>query len=300
MPVKVNSSNSGNTITHYGGQALIEGVLMRGRSFVVAAMRKPDNSIYVEFEKLEGIYTSALIKIPFLRGLVILWDSLFLGMKFITKSANMQAEDDAKIEGPTLYFSLFISITLAIGLFFVLPTFIVELISRLVKISSIVMNVVEGFVRLIILIGYIWAIGKSKDIARVFAYHGAEHKTINAYENGVEINAENIKLFPLAHPRCGTSFLLTLVFLSIILFSLVGPLPLFIKIISRIAFIPFVAMLAYEIIRWMSDHLENPIVKIMTYPNLLLQKLTTREPSPEMLEVALTSFNKLLELENKG
>ena len=298
--MKDKSSKSENRIAHYGGQALIEGVLMRGRSFVVAAMRKPDNTIHVEYEKLEGIYTSALVKIPFLRGLVILWDSLFLGMKFITKSANMQADDDAKIEGPALYFSLFVSITLAIGLFFVLPTFLVELISRLVRISPILMNVVEGFVRLVILVGYIWAIGQSKDIARVFAYHGAEHKTINAYENGVEINAVNIRFFPLAHPRCGTSFLLTLVFLSIILFSLVGPLPLFIKILSRIAFIPLVAMLAYELIRWMSDHLENPIVKVMTYPNLLLQKLTTREPSPEMLEVALTSFNKLIELENAG
>ena len=177
---------------------------------------------------------------------------------------------------------------------------LVELISRLMKFSPVVMNIVEGIIRLVILIGYIWAIGQSKDIARVFAYHGAEHKTINAYENGIEINADNVKLFPLAHPRCGTSFLLTLVFLSIILFSLVGPLPFFIKILSRIAFIPIVAMLAYELIRWMSDHLENPIVKMMTYPNLLLQKLTTREPSSEMLEVALTSFNKLLELENAG
>lgn len=293
-------SNTDNRITHYGGQALIEGVLMRGKSFVVAAMRKPDKTIHVEYEKLEGIYTSALVKVPFLRGLVILWDSLFLGMKFITKSANLQVDDDAKIEGPALYFSLFISITLAIGLFFVLPTFLVELISRLINVSLVLMNIFEGLIRLIILVGYIWAIGQAKDIARVFAYHGAEHKTINAYENGIEINAENIKLFPLAHPRCGTSFLLTLVFLSIILFSLIGPLPFFIKILSRIAFIPVVAMLAYELIRWMSDHLENPIVKVMTFPNLLLQKLTTREPSPDMLEVAITSFNKLIELENAG
>jgi len=289
-----------NRITHYGGQALIEGVLMRGRSYVVAAMRKPDKTIYLEHEKLEGIYTSSLIKIPFLRGLVILWDSLFLGMKFITKSANLQADDDAKIEGPMLYISLLISISLAIGLFFILPAFIAEMISRLIMISPTLLNIAEGFVRLFILIGYIGIIGKSKDIARVFAYHGAEHKTINAYENGIEINIENIKLFPLAHPRCGTSFLMTLVFLSIILFSLFGPLPFLIKILSRIAFIPIVAMLAYELIRWMSDHLENPIVKIMTYPNLLLQKLTTREPSTEMLEVALTSFNKLIELEKAG
>ncbi len=294
------SDNSINMSTHYGGQALIEGVLMRGKSFVVAAMRKQDNTIHVEYEKLEGIYTSRLVKVPFLRGLVILWDSLFLGMKFITKSANLQADDDAKIEGPALYFSLLISITLAIGLFFILPTFIVEMISRLIKISPLLLNIFEGLVRLLILVGYIWAIGQSKDISRVFAYHGAEHKTINAYENGIKLNTENIKSFPLAHPRCGTSFLLTLVFLSIILFSLIGPLPLLVKILTRIAFIPIVAMLAYELIRWMSDHLDNPFVKVITYPNLMLQELTTREPSTEMLEVALTSFNKLIELETSG
>lgn len=287
-----------NSISHYGGQALIEGVLMRGRSFVVAAMRKPDKSIHIEYEKLEGIYGSSLIKIPFLRGLVILWDSLFLGMKFITKSANLQADEDAKLEGPALYLSLFLSIALAIGLFFVLPTFLVEIISKLFKLSLFFMNIVEGVIRLVILITYIWAIGQAKDIARVFAYHGAEHKTINAYENGIEMSTENISLFPLAHPRCGTSFLLTLVILSIILFSIVGPLPFLIKILSRIALIPIISMLAYELIRWMSDHLENPIVKLLTLPNLLLQKLTTREPSEDMLEVALTSFNKLIELEN--
>lgn len=296
--MKSNSTNSDNRISHYGGQALIEGVLMRGKSFVVAAMRKPDGTIHLEYEKLEGIYTSHLVKIPFLRGLIILWDSLFLGMKFITKSANLQAEDDAKIEGPALYFSLFISISLAIGLFFILPTFIVELITRIIKISPVFMNILEGLIRLVILIGYIWVIGQTKDIARVFAYHGAEHKTINAYERGIEINAENVKLFPLEHPRCGTSFLLTLVLLSIIIFSLIGPLPLLIRIVSRIAFMPIISMAAYELIRWMSDHLDNPMVQFMTFPNLLLQKLTTREPSPDMLEVAITSFNKLLQLEN--
>jgi uncharacterized protein YqhQ len=296
--MKSKNPNSISRIPHYGGQALIEGVLMRGKSYVVATMRKPDKSLHIEFEKLQGIYTSRLVKIPLLRGLVILWDSLFLGMKFITKSANLQAEDDEKIEGPALYFSLIISVSLAIGLFFVLPTFIIELFGRLWKMSPILMNVFEGIVRLVILITYIWGIGQAKDIARVFAYHGAEHKTINAYEKGVEINVDNVKLFPLAHPRCGTSFLLTLVFISIILFTLIGPLPFLAKIISRVLLVPIIAMVAYELIFWMSNHLENPIVKILTSPNLLLQKLTTREPSTDMLEVAINSFNKLIELEN--
>jgi uncharacterized protein YqhQ len=295
--VNAKKPHSEGQLPHYGGQALIEGVLMRGKSYVVATMRKPDNSLHLEYEKLEGIYTTRLAKIPFLRGLVILWDSLFLGMKFITKSANLQAEEDAKIEGPALYFSLLLSISLAIGLFFILPTFIADLIVRVWRMPPFFMNLLEGLVRLVILITYIWAIGQTKDIARVFAYHGAEHKTINAFEQGVEITVDNVKKYPLAHPRCGTSFLLTLVFLSIIIFTIIGPLPLGIRILSRIAFVPIVAMFAYEIIRWMSDHLNNPIVKILTTPNLMLQKLTTREPSSDILEVAISSFNKLLELE---
>jgi uncharacterized protein YqhQ len=285
-------------IPHYGGQALIEGVLMRGKSYVVASMRKPDHSLHTEYEKLEGIYTSQLVKIPFVRGLVILCDSLFLGMKFITKSANLQADEDEKIEGPAFYISLLFSIGLAIGLFFVLPTFIAELINRFLKMSPFFMNVLEGIVRLVILISYIWAIGQAKDIARVFAYHGAEHKTINAYEKGVDITIDNVKNYPLAHPRCGTSFLLTLVFISIIFFTLIGPLPFVIKIVSRILLVPIISMVAYEVIYWMSSHLENPVVRLLTSPNLLLQKLTTREPSLDMLEVAINSFNRLIELEN--
>lgn len=296
--MKADSNKSQSKIPHYGGQALIEGVLMRGKSYVVAAMRKPDNTITLESEKLQGIYKSDLIKIPFLRGLAILWDSLYLGMKYITRSANLQAGDNEKIEGPALFFTFLISIIFALGLFFILPTFMVELIIRFVTLKPFFANILEGLIRLAILILYVWGIGQTKDIARVFAYHGAEHKTINAYEQETEITPDKVKSYSLAHPRCGTSFLLTLVFLSILVFSLVGPLPLAIKIISRIALVPLIAMIAYEIIRWMSDHLDNPFVKILTRPNLLLQNLTTREPSDDMLAVAITSFNKLLELEN--
>jgi len=290
--------NSKSNIPHYGGQALIEGVLMRGKKYVVAAMRQPDNEIHLVFDELQGIYKSGLSKIPFLRGLIVLWDSLSLGMKYLTISANTQAGEDEKIEGPALFVTLTISILLSIGIFFVLPTIFVEMISRLLPLNPLTMNMVEGLIRLGIFVLYIWAIGFSKDISRVFAYHGAEHKTINAFEEGVEINVSNVSSFPLAHPRCGTSFLLTLVIFSILLFTLFGPLPLLIKIITRILLVPILAMLAYEIIRFMGDHLDNPIVKVLTSPNLLLQKLTTREPSEEMVEVAISSFNKLLQLEN--
>ncbi len=291
---------SASKMPHYGGQALIEGVLMRGKRFLVASFRKPDGEVVSEQEKLTGIYLSGIARIPFLRGLILLWDSLSLGMKYITISANYQAEnEDEKIEGGSLAITVLISLTLAIGLFFVLPTFLAEMIARILSFSAFGTNVLEGIVRLAILIGYIWTIGRSAEIARVFSYHGAEHKTINAYEDGVEMTVDNVMKYPLAHPRCGTAFLLTLVVLSILVFSLLGPMTLWLKILSRIALVPVLAMLAYEVIRWTGDHLENPLVKILIAPNLSLQSLTTRQPDREMVEVALQSFTLLLKLESE-
>lgn len=282
---------------HYGGQALIEGVLMRGRGYAVAAMRKPDGSIVNHHEKLSGIFASQWARLPFFRGLAILWDSMVLGMKYITLSANLQSEEEEKIEGVGLFFTLVVSITLAIGLFFILPTLIAELINRLASLSAFITNILEGIIRLFVLVGYIWLVGKAADIARVFAYHGAEHKTINAFEDGIDLTVENVLKYPLAHPRCGTSFLLTLVVLSILIFSILGPMPLGIRVISRILLIPFLSMISYEVIRWLGNHLENPFVHLITTPNLLLQRLTTREPDEKIVEVALTSFKLLIELE---
>ncbi|MDK2980118.1 MAG: hypothetical protein PWQ55_465 [Chloroflexota bacterium] len=283
---------------HYGGQALIEGVLMRGKNYLVASFRNPQGEIVSEQEELQGIYKSGLAKVPFFRGLIILWDSLVLGMKYITLSANVQAEDEEeKIEGTSMVITVLISLALAVGLFFVLPTVIAELLAKWTNSGHFMANVIEGVVRLVIFIGYIWGIGRTPDIARVFAYHGAEHKTINAYEDGVDITVENVMKYPVAHPRCGTAFLLTLVLLSILVFSLLGPLTFWVKILSRIVLIPVLAMFSYELIRWMGDHLENGLVKLMVKPNLGLQKLTTREPDEGMVEVAISSFKQLLQLE---
>lgn len=282
----------------YGGQALIEGILMRGRKYVVAAFRTPDGSIQIEEEELTGIYKSKFSKIPFFRGLVILWDSLSLGLKYLTLSANIQSGEEEKIEGPYLYLTLLISVAFSIGLFFVLPSLIVGTLSKFIDVSPFAINFGEGLMRLLILLLYLWIIGKSSDIARVFAYHGAEHKTINAFEHHIEINIKNVKPFPLAHARCGTSFLLTLVLLSIIIFTILGPMPLLQRIISRILMVPIISMFSYEAIRWMGNHSDHLFVRGLSYPNLLLQKLTTREPNDEMIEIAITAFNKLLKLEN--
>jgi uncharacterized protein YqhQ len=291
-------ASSKSKIPHYGGQALIEGVLMRGKSFAVAAMRSSDHQIIIEEEEIEGRESKNFRNWPFLRGVFVLWDSLVLGMKYLTISANLQTGEDEKIEGFTLVFTLVLSLSIAVGLFFVLPTFITAGIERLIIFSNFGRNLIEGFFRLSIFLLYLWAIGKSPEIARVFAYHGAEHKTINAYEDGKKMNAEIVIRYPLEHVRCGTSFLLTLIVISIFIFTLLGNLSLIERIFSRILLIPIIAMFAYEIIRFLSDRVDHPFVKMISYPNLLLQRLTTRDPSIEMVDVAISAFNRLIELEN--
>jgi len=288
-----------NKIPSYGGQAVIEGVIMRGKSSIAMAVRAPDNEIVTHQEKLTGIYTSKLSKIPLLRGLIVLWDSLGLGMRYLTISANVQTGEDEKLEGPALYLTLAFSLILGIGLFFLLPAFISGLLARYTSLSSWGSNLIEGGLRLFLLIGYLWGIGKISEIKRVFMYHGAEHKTINAFENGVNLTPENVMPYSVEHPRCGTSFILTLVLLSIVIFSLFGPMPIHWRLLSRLLMIPILAGISYEYIHLLSKHLESPIVKFIVKPNLALQQLTTREPTLEMLEVSIRAFTLMQSLENE-
>ncbi len=277
----------------YGGQAVIEGVMMRGARSVAIAMRSPDQQIVVHTENLTGIYKSKIAKLPFLRGLVILWDALGLGMRALTISANLQTDEDEKIEGPALFGTMAVALSLGIGLFFLLPAGAGQLTERLLGWNAWLSNLAEGAIRLLLLVGYIWAIGLIPDIRRVYAYHGAEHKTINAFEAGAELTPEKVARYSLEHPRCGTAFLLTLMLLSILLFSLLGPLPTFWRLASRVLFLPVLAGLAYEYIRFTATHIENPFVQFLVRPNLALQHLTTREPSLEMLEVSIAAFNAM-------
>jgi uncharacterized protein YqhQ len=283
----------------YGGQAVIEGVLMRGKDSVAMATRAPDQEIVIHKEKLSGIYTSKLRNIPFLRGLIILWDSLGLGMRLLTISANVQTGEDEKLEGPMLYLTLAFSLAFGVGLFFLTPALISGLLVRFTAINSLVSNIQEGVLRLIILIAYLWIIGKMPDIKRVFMYHGAEHKTINAFEDGVELTPKNVMPYSVEHPRCGTSFILTLVLLSILIFSLFGPLPLHWRLITRILLIPVLAGISYEYIRFLSKHLDSPLVKFIVKPNLALQQMTTREPTLDMLEVSIKAFNTMYAMEKE-
>ena len=282
----------------YGGQALLEGILMRGANYVAAAFRLPDGSIDIVSEKLSGIYNSKIRKIPFLRGLIVLWDALILGTRFLTLSANAQTGEDEKIEGPTLYITLLGSLALAVVLFFITPAALGQWLGKLLDLSAWLSNLIEGIVRLIFTILYVSVIGKMEEIDRVFAYHGAEHKTINAFEAGAELTPEIVQKYSREHPRCGTAFLLTLILISLIFFSALGPLSWFWRLATRVIFLPVLACISYEYIRWTGNHLESKLVRFMIRPNLALQRLVTREPSLDMLEISIAAFNTMYALEN--
>lgn len=287
---------------NYGGQAVIEGVMMRGARYVAVAVRAPDGHVEMRDEELTAaVYTSPLGKLPFVRGLALLWDALGLGMKALLWSANValedeDAEEDVSFEGAAAWGTVAISLTLGIGLFFVAPLLIVHWLDQFIT-SSLVSNLVEGVIRLAFLLAYIVAIGRMEDIKRVFAYHGAEHKTINAYEAGDALTPERVQSYSLLHPRCGTGFLLVVVLISILVFALLGRPPILWRIVSRIVLIPVIAGISYEIIRFSARHYENSLVRLLITPSLMLQKLTTNEPSDDMLEVAICAFERVLELE---
>lgn len=281
----------------YGGQALIEGVLMRGKTYLAAAFRMPDGSIRCQSEKLSGIYKSKILKVPFLRGLISLWDSLGLGSKYLTISANHQAKEQEKIEGSSLFFSLFISLAIGIGIFIIGPALLGSWIGKLLKWSSLLTNLFEGILRLMIMLLYLYLIGKMRDIYRVFQYHGAEHKTINGFERSHKLVADQIMKESSFHPRCGTSFLLTFAVISILVFTILGKMPIYLLVLTRMLALPFIAMLAYEYIRLLGNHLDKSIIRIISYPNLWLQKLTTRQPTQDQVEVAISAFEELLKLE---
>ena len=288
---------SRDKLTTYGGQAVIEGVMMRGKNAVAIAMRSPEQEIVLHTEKLSEIYQSRIIKIPFLRGLIALWDALILGMRALTISANLQGDENEKIEGPALYVTLIISLAFSIGLFFLIPATAGHYLREWFYIQNAwITNLFEGLIRLAILIGYMWGVGRMEDIKRVFAYHGAEHKTINAVEAGVKLVPEEVAKQSVEHPRCGTAFMLTVVVFSILLFSLLGPIDsIWIRFGVRILFIPVLAMISYEYVRWTARNIHHPLVRLMVRPNLALQRLTTREPDPAMLEVSIASFKAMQE-----
>ncbi len=283
----------------YGGQAVIEGVMMRGQRAFAVAMRAPDGQIVVHTGRLSRMYRSRLTRIPFLRGAFLLWDALALGLHALTLSANTQSGEDEKLEGAALYLTLGLSLAFGIGLFFLLPAGLADWSAHFLRLPAWWHSLLEGLLRLLLLIGYIAAIGRLPEVRRLFAYHGAEHKTINAYEAGAVLSPEAVARFPLEHPRCGTAFLLTLVLLSILVFPALGPLPPLWRLAGRVLLIPVLAGLAVEYIRWTANRLHNPFLRGLMRPNLALQSLTTRPPDAAMLEVAIEAFRSMQQAERE-
>ena len=279
----------------YGGQALIEGVMMRGRDAVAVALRHPDGRIVWATERLEsGFRGKPAAKWPFVRGLVVLYETLVMGTRWLVRSAGLQAEDEGvEIGKGGVALMLGITAVLGIGLFFILPLVIATFTAGNIE-NDFVQHFVEGLVRVLIFIGYLALISRTPDIHRVFMYHGAEHMTIHALEADKPLRPEEIRRFPTAHPRCGTEFLVVVILISIIAFSLVGRQTPLVMIASRILLIPVIAAVGYEVLRIGARHRGNPIVKVLMYPGILVQMITTKQPTDDMIEVAIVAMEETL------
>jgi uncharacterized protein YqhQ len=286
---------------NYGGQALIEGVLMRGRDAIAVAVRHPDGRILYATERLDsGIHKTRGSKLPFLRGLVVLYETLIVGTRWLVRSASVQAEEDGiELGKGSIALMLLITLFAGIGIFFLLPLLIASVTTANLE-NGLIQHLVEGLVRVGIFLGYLALIGQSSEIKRVFAYHGAEHKTIHALEAGDPLVPSAIQKYPTAHPRCGTEFLVVVIALSIIAFSLVGRQEPLVMIGSRILLVPVIAAVGYEILRWGARHRRNPVVKAIMWPGILVQMLTTRQPTDDMVEVAIVSMEQALEADGEA
>jgi uncharacterized protein YqhQ len=284
----------------YGGQAVLEGVLMRGRRFAAVAVRAPSGRIVLRSEPLPGhLYSGFVGRTPFLRGLTMLWDALGLGMKALMFSADVAMEgEQAQLNKPTQWSTVAFALLLGVGLFFVAPVLVGGFAQDATG-SDLMAHLVEAVVRLGLLIAYVALIGLLPDIRRVYAYHGAEHMTIHAFEAGDSLVAERIKRYSPAHPRCGTAFLVLVVAISIVVFALAGTPELPIRIASRVVLIPVIAGLAYEVLRFGGTHAGHPLVKPIVAPGLAFQKLTTRYPDKQQIEVAVAAFTEMRRLENE-
>ena len=294
--------------SNIGGQAVLEGVMMKNGDEYAVAVRKPDGEIEVKKETYRSVIKwGTMTKIPFVRGVFNFIDSMVLGMKTLTYSASFYEEEDEKgkrmteeqvkkaekkdslLMGVTVAFS----IVLAIGIFMVLPYFIINLAGNVIK-SRVVLSFLEGVLRLAIFIGYILIISKMEDIKRVYMYHGAEHKCINCIEHGMDLTVENVRKSSKQHKRCGTSFLLFVVIISCVMVFFIQSDSQLVKVGLRIALIPVIAGISYELIKWAGNS-ENPIINALSKPGLWMQNLTTKEPDDEMIEVAIQSVEAVFD-----
>jgi uncharacterized protein YqhQ len=311
---------------NYGGQAVMEGVMMRGSKAMAVAIRAPNGQIVVRSEPLnQRIYGGWMAKVPIVRGITMLWDTLVLGTRTLMLSADIAAQEPEQkarpavaastgaaaaggaaptsgdgtqksfFSDPVAWGTMLLSLVLGVGLFFLLPALLAKWLDPLIE-SALLSNLVESLIRLALVLLYVWAVGMVPDIGRVYAYHGAEHKTVHAYEAGEPLTVEAIQAHTTAHTRCGTAFILIVVFVSVVVFSLLGrPSSLWLRLGSRILFLPLISGIAYEWLKFSARHESAWWARVLIAPGLAMQKLTTREPEDAMVEVAVAALKRVLE-----
>ncbi len=280
---------------NYGGQALIEGVMMRGRDAIAVALRHPDGRIVWANERLDaGFHASRWSRMPFVRGLVVLYETLVVGTRWLIRAAGLQAQEEGvELGRGAVALMLGLTLVFGLGLFFVLPLLIASFTAGNVE-NGLVQHLLEGLIRVVIFVGYLLVIAQAPDVRRVFQYHGAEHMAIHALEAGDPLTTDEVRKFPTAHQRCGTEFLVVVIILSIFMFSLVGRQSLLVMVVSRILLVPVIAAVGYEILRWGARHRANPLVHAIMLPGIWVQMITTRRPTDDMIEVAIVSLEQAL------
>ncbi len=281
----------------YGGQALIEGVLMRGRDAIAVAFRHPDGRIVWASEALDtGPHRWRLAKAPLVRGLIVLYETLVVGTRWLIRSANIQAAGEegegAELGGGSVAILLGVTMILGVGFFFVVPLLIAQAVTD--NSGSLGQHLIEGLIKVGLFLGYLALVSRAPDIRRVFQYHGAEHMTIHALEAGDPLTTDAVRKYPTAHPRCGTEFLVVLIALSIFVFAIIGRQDRLVGVVTRIVLIPVLAAVGYELLRWGARHRSNAIVKAIMWPGILVQLITTKRPTDDQIEVAIVSMEQAL------
>jgi uncharacterized protein YqhQ len=286
---------------NYGGQALIEGVLMRGRDAIAVAFRHPDGHIVWSSESLhKGPHAWRFAKTPFVRGLIVLYETLIVGTRWLVRSANIQASAEGiELGRGSVAIMLGLTLVVGIGVFFLLPLFIATLTTAKAD-SGWVQHLTEGLIRVGLFLGYLALIARAPDIRRVFEYHGAEHMTIHALEAGDPLTTDAVRKYPTAHPRCGTEFLVVVILLSVLLFGFLGRDNPVVMVGGRIVLIPVIAAVGYEILRFGAKHRANPIVRAIMAPGILVQMITTKRPTDDQIEVAIVSMEQALEADGEA
>ena len=284
----------GQSAPRYGGQAVIEGIMIRGQSNVAISVRAPSGNIVTRVKKINALFTGKLRTIPIVRGIIALAETLSLGMEALNYSSQVANDEEDTPPGKlSSAIMILISLSIAIGIFFILPLFASKPLEGLLG-SDVVSNVAEGIIRLAVFLIYVTVISLMPDIRRVYMYHGAEHMAVHAQEKGDPLTIEEIRKYPTAHPRCGTAFLLTIMVIAIIVFTFIPREPLWLVIGSRIVLIPLIASLSYEFIRFNSKYEANKFLSKLSVPNLLLQSLTTKIPDDDQIEVAITAMESAI------